>query len=204
MSALPREKEIGLLGELWFLKLLTQLAGDRSVGAWTAPDDEAHDFRLGSLEIEVKTTTSNERVHWIHGLGQLEPSPEADLRLLSVHLTSPGIDAGFSLSSLVQDLRSTFRDMGQEDLFMTRFQAYTGLPPGDEIQYTRRYKHRSPAALMSVGQAGFPKLLAKDLQDIPRDGLDRIVRVDYAIGVDGLGVSEGSTEFIDILAGHLA
>jgi hypothetical protein len=106
-GALSREHQVGLFGEL-----TTLLAAGRALGvssalaAWRGPQREEHDFGLPDLDLEVKTTSTENRVHWIHGATQLLPTPGRALVLLSLQITDAGVGPGNTLTDLVQAART--------------------------------------------------------------------------------------------------
>ena len=71
LTGLTHEERVGLTGELWALLRLMGTRGAEAVDSWTGPAKEAHDFRLDSDEIEVKTTSGQRRRHQISRLDQL-------------------------------------------------------------------------------------------------------------------------------------
>lgn len=106
LGPLTREKEIGLFGELLFVEFLIATTGSSAaIEAWQGPLSEEHDFTFAKLTVEVKTTSSERRVHTIHGLTQLVPGPGLPLSLISIQITrgSPGL--GRTLPKLVADVR---------------------------------------------------------------------------------------------------
>ncbi|MBK6456063.1 MAG: PD-(D/E)XK motif protein [Gemmatimonadetes bacterium] len=87
---LSTERQIGLLGELLFLERLMSRIGSDAVDAWMGPLAEPHDFRVGSREYEIKTTTASHRVHTVHGTEQLVPSLGCSLSVISILVGPPG------------------------------------------------------------------------------------------------------------------
>lgn len=105
-SPLPIEREIGLLGELLFLDYcMTALGPQAAVSAWHGPLAEEHDFAIGSVHVEVKSTASDRRVHVIHGLDQLEPLTGVPLVLVSIQLTRSSPDSGRTLPAVIAAVR---------------------------------------------------------------------------------------------------
>jgi hypothetical protein len=100
LAGLSEEEELGLIGELWLLERLLTSQGSEAIGFWVGPASENHDFRYGSCEIEVKTTSQADRVHLINSMHQLEASQGHNLFLQSVHVQMAGGQAGFSLCAL--------------------------------------------------------------------------------------------------------
>lgn len=106
-SPLPLEREIGLLGELLFLEYCMNAVGARAaINAWHGPLAEEHDFAVGNLHVEVKTTTSDRRVHVIHGLDQLAPLTQVPLALLSLQLTRTSPESGRTLPTVIAAVRT--------------------------------------------------------------------------------------------------
>ncbi|MBJ7469829.1 MAG: PD-(D/E)XK motif protein [Solirubrobacteraceae bacterium] len=98
------QAEVGLVGELLVLRAMLDTAA-AGASAWRGGLSEEHDFGFADVDVEVKTTTSEQRRHWIHGLGQLVPTGDSPLWLLSVQLTRAGEGDGHRLPELIDDLR---------------------------------------------------------------------------------------------------
>lgn len=105
---------IGLHGEIAVLTSLGERFGWRlAVESWTGPKSEEHDFVLPDFDLEVKTTTSERRVHTIHGIGQLDQSPGRPLSLISIRMTRGGV-AGRSLAQSVDAVQKALASEGVE------------------------------------------------------------------------------------------
>jgi Putative PD-(D/E)XK family member, (DUF4420) len=196
---LPQEKIIGLLGELWTLNRLIDARTGEALRSWTGPRGDAHDFRIGDIELEVKATTRQRRIHRIHGIDQLEPSVDARLYLVSVQLAAGGSsDDAFSLYELLESTRKRLTSFGQADQFGEVIADRYGLSKDDEQKYAEAFMLRSPTRLILVDDA-LPRLLSSDLATIPRPELHRIVELEYALDVDGLGVPDGTEDFNEVL-----
>jgi hypothetical protein len=101
-GGLPHEKQVGLFGELVvLLSLAAHSTPAGAVAAWRGPDREEHDFGLPGVDVEVKTTMSEHRRHWIGAPTQLVPTPDRDLHLLSLQITASGAGPGATLTDLV-------------------------------------------------------------------------------------------------------
>lgn len=108
---MAEEQEIGLYGELLVLEsLLRDGDPDRAVGAWIGPLHEEHDFAFEDARVEVKTTSTEHRIHLITGLRQLEPVEGIPLWLLSIQITRAGNGQGRTLAALIQDVRAVSGD----------------------------------------------------------------------------------------------
>lgn len=98
---LSEEAEIGLFGELLILQhLLKTTESQTALGAWRGHCLEEHDFGLPELDLEVKTTTNETRLHWINSLTQLRPTLARPLHLASIQLTGAGAN-GLTLADIV-------------------------------------------------------------------------------------------------------
>ncbi|MEU4253370.1 PD-(D/E)XK motif protein [Amycolatopsis sp. NPDC026612] len=107
LESLGIEEEIGLFGELLVLRaLIGPLGAAAAVDAWCGPDAEEHDFALDDFDLEVKTTHSERRAHWISSWTQLTERPERPLWLASLQLTRSGPTAGRTLSESIEDART--------------------------------------------------------------------------------------------------
>jgi hypothetical protein len=195
-SVLSEERQAGLFGELVFLERLLLSGVAQAVSAWVGPDRQAHDFRLGELEFEVKTTSSAKRVHTINGLGQLKPSLNCNLYLLSIQTTDAGT-GGVSLPELVDVLRGTIPP-GELKGFEARLET-SGFTERHRSHYVRRRRLRSPMVLIPVLD-GTPRLTPDALSALPETfAASRIGAVVYDIDVSNLGAVDGSPEFLAII-----
>ncbi|MFE1909504.1 PD-(D/E)XK motif protein [Streptomyces gardneri] len=108
--ALSFERRIGLLGELSMLsRLADTYSWETAVEAWTGPYGEEHDFALLDFDIEVKTTAAERRRHVIHGIEQLQATPDRPLWFASLRLTRGGA-GGRTLSESVHAVREAVAD----------------------------------------------------------------------------------------------
>jgi hypothetical protein len=116
-AGLSRERQIGLYGELTFLK--TMLAsGTPAVNAltwWHGPDSKNQDFQAGKRGLEVKTTTSNSStIIRISNELQLDNSECEPLYLL--HLWLRELDgAGLSLPDLIDGIIQQLDDSAAQN-----------------------------------------------------------------------------------------
>ena len=181
---LSEDQEIGLFGELVALDRLIDGVGEtKALAAWLGPRAEEHDFVLGEADVEVKTTRSERRIHVIHGLGQLTPTPGRPLHLMSVQVTGAGAAGnGETLPELIERIRRRLRsghtdfddrltDCGWEDAQADRL-------------YTTRLLVRSEPRFYNVDGA-FPAITSAGLSRIvTRPELVR--SIDYRIDVTDL------------------
>ena len=197
-SLMSEETQAGLFGELWLLERLIAVQGVDALDAWVGPLRQPHDFRLGTIEFEVKTTSGAKRVHTINGLGQLEPSLDCALYLLSLKLANAGA-GGRTLSEAVASIEAR---LASSHAALTRFRAglaTLGYDPVDAPLYVRRRRLRDAAVLIAVTD-GVPRLTVDSLAQIDaRFATGRISQVSYAIDVDGFGVADGTEAFLAVI-----
>jgi alpha-ketoglutarate-dependent taurine dioxygenase len=106
-GGLTHEQQVGLFGELVvLLSAAAQTTPAQAVAAWRGPAREEHDFGLGNADVEVKTTMSEHRRHWISTGTQLVPTPGRDLYLLSLQVTGAGNGPGATLADAVAAARA--------------------------------------------------------------------------------------------------
>ena len=193
-ARMSQDAQLGLAGELWLLLRLLSVRGPSGLAAWTGPSGDAHDFRLGEAEIEVKTTTSELRTHIVSRLDQLEPSPESSLYILSLQLAAAGLGAGWTLPEQIAEARTLLRGQtGRIDQFD---QALGGLGWSEEEAdaYTARYKIRTPPTLVTVDEH-CPRLVPADVNRILGERAGRLSDVQYRVDLEGMGAPEGSAAF---------
>lgn len=188
------ERQLGLVGELLFLRLLFGRIGVAAVDAWLGPLGEPHDFRVNKREFEVKTSISVQRRHTINGLDQLVPSDQCELFLVSILLGPPGSSDGFSLSRLVGEMSAALG--GAKDR-LARFESaldVCGFRHEDAAHYSRCYVMRRPVGLVRVDKT-FPMLTRKTVEGALGSLAARIGSVQYEVIVDGLEHEEGTSDF---------
>lgn len=95
--------EVGLFGELLVVHALLE-TGAGGAASWRGGLSEEHDFGLVDADVETKTTSSERRHHWIHGLTQLVQTGDAPLWLLSLQITRGGETQGQRLPDLIDQV----------------------------------------------------------------------------------------------------
>lgn len=162
-SALSREQEVGLLGELLVLEsLLNSHSPEDALAMWRGPESEEHDFSLYDSDIEVKTTTSEERTHWISSTHQLSPVGSRPLMLVSIQLTPKMGLNSVALPNLIDHLGGRFGSF--EVRFRDKLEA-VGYLSDDADLYTTEWALRNPVAFYAVDD-DFPKLTPKELSEL--------------------------------------
>jgi len=198
VTMLSEEKQTGLAGEVWMLERLFASSGHSALDSWTGPRGEAHDFRVGDKEFEVKATRTERRIHSISSATQLAPSPGRNLFLLSVQFANAGAAAGASLADRLRTVRRLFEPFGRAGEFDALLLARYGISEANADHYRDRLQLRSKPYLVPITPR-FPSLQENDILAIPRAEMQRISRVQYTLDVSGLGFADGSAEFAALL-----
>ena len=176
-DGLGREKQIGLYGELVFLKTLigAGVPTADAVGWWYGPVRENQDFQAGNRAVEVKTTTGNSPTSMrIANELQLDDADCDSLYLLHLWLKELDRD-GVSLPQLVDEIAGLLAGTAAQ-LFADRL-AEAGYhevhrPLYEDTGYTERQRR------YYVVRDAFPRIRRADL----RSGVSR---VEYGIDVAG-------------------
>lgn len=186
---LSPDQQLGLIGELLVVRrFLAAGSEDEVFDWWLGPDAEQHDLALPDHDVEIKTTVAERRSHVIHGVGQLQPNPGRALWLLSIQVTRAGGAEGFSLSSLVDDVRDRVSNKRER---LAEHLAGAGWRVDDADLYRDRYILRSHPAAYLV-DADFPALTPERLAAVvPHPEL--VSAVSYRVDVTGrdAGVPDG-------------
>ena len=188
IGRLSPEREIGLFGELLMLSNVVRRIGSAAgLAAWVGPIGGEHDFALAEEDVEVKTTTAEERHHWIGSLSQLVATGSRELHLVSLQLTDAGTSVlGMTLPELVTTVRERLELPEQG-----RFNAVvrdSGYHDEASSQYRRRFALRSAPLALTVGGT-FPRLTA-DILRLGGARLERLPEVRYVVDLDGLDGNE--------------
>lgn len=192
---LSTDAEIGLFGELLVLRHLLSVVGpEEGLAAWLGTLGEEHDFSLPELDLEVKTTQSERRRHWIGSLTQLVAAPDRDLWLVSVQVTAAGAAAdGRTLSGLIDEIRSSLAS--EERSAFDGGLSEAGYTHEAARLYTRLLVLRASPAAFDTSVAAFPRLTPEMLDGAGAD-LSRIPEVSYTVDLSGLPPGH-----LDLLAG---
>lgn len=112
---------LGLVGELMVIRALTmEMSPGRVLTSWAGSNPSARDIQLGSLGLEVKSTTQLVSSHEVSGTWQTEPghpvgeAPETRLWLVSLGLASDMDANQWSLAGLEEDIRQRAADAPEE------------------------------------------------------------------------------------------
>lgn len=196
-NVLSDDFQAGLAGELWVLDRLMRGSDPTAVDAWTGPDRDAHDFRLATTELEVKTTSGEHRRHTINRLDQLEPSSGLALHLVSIQVEGAGLADGWSLGDQVDAIRKLVTGHPAAKAFEQKLGDW-GWSDRERVHYPRRRRLRTPARLVPVDDE-CPRLVSGILEPALGSLVHRIDQVTYRLDVESLGVEDGEPNFEAIL-----
>ncbi|MEV0034560.1 PD-(D/E)XK motif protein [Streptomyces sp. NPDC050804] len=180
------EKRVGLIGELAALTSIAQVHDwPTALRSWKGPSNEEHDFGLPGYDLEVKTTASEQRRHTIHGLGQLTPTGDRPLWLVSLQLTRGGTD-GRTLTDCVRAVRQDVADRAPACVDRLDGQlAAAGWDP--ELPDDERWRLRTTAVAL-LADDRLPRL---DIRSLPPQFRGRVRDLTYTLDVSGLPPSPG-------------
>ena len=165
VSRMSKQQEIGLIGELLVLQyLMTELGNEAAFNYWRGWDNTEHDFDLGNSDMEVKTTTNEQRYHRISSITQMMPTPGRDLWALSLQITetSAGATSAYNLSELVIDILGKVREKSVRIELIERLKRVNWLERHASL-YTSWFRVRSKPVLCLVDDK-FPALTPPKLE----------------------------------------
>lgn len=161
---LSDEQQTGLFGELGVLLHLFDTVGEEpALRAWLGPENEEHDFVTADVDLEVKTTLGERRVHMIGSASQLATTGDRPLYLISLQVTKAGDAAdGETLPQRVARVRTR---LGRQAYLVDDHLRRLGWDDDRALSlYRRRYLARTTPRAYLVDDA-FPAI---DHQDIAR------------------------------------
>lgn len=194
-TILSEEAQLGLRGELIFLRRLILMMGDDALSAWTGPIKQPHDFRFGAVEFEVKATRGATHEHIINGLGQLEPSPAHKLYVLSIRFAPAGANAGTTLSTDIEKTRNSLQPIKQKE-FDRILETYFGYRKEHADFYVEKLQLADKPSVIPVDD-NCPRITRNLLMELPHRS--RIGEIRYRACFEGLGFDSESDEFNAIL-----
>jgi hypothetical protein len=175
-QALSPEAEIGLVGELSFLRSVIEAGVPAviAVESWVGPFDGIQDFILGTGAVEVKATLSARGFPAkVGSLEQLDDSVRKPLFVAGARFDER--DSGRNLSEWAEDVREIVSgDVEASGMFADRLLA-AGYHKAHADRYPRRFAHEG-TKVVEVGER-FPRI-------IPGNVPDGIRKVIYEIDLD--------------------
>lgn len=170
---IARTTVVGIYGELVFLERLARVNADAALDAWTGPRGHRHDFTGSAIGVEVKTSeVSQAREIEIHGLEQLEPTPDAELYLAYFRIESN--PSGVSPAELIQRCYSN-------GVSPDKLPALLDMAGLSGLQSAAEKFRVAESGVFDVDD-GFPRLVTSDLkQESQPTGVTRVsYRVDLS------------------------
>jgi hypothetical protein len=200
VGLLSVEQQLGLIGELWVLNRLIAIRGSEALDTWTGPLAEPHDFRFTGIELEVKATRNRQRIHIINGLEQLVPSANQKLYILSLQFEPASTTDSWSLPQMVSSTRANLQiDPARQRTFDRLIGEGCSYRVSDEQHYQCKFRLRTKAALVHVDDH-CPKITRELVrQTVGTAAEQRILEVRYSVDLEGLGVVDGSPDFLATL-----
>jgi hypothetical protein len=174
---LPPDAQIGLLGELWMLRLLTESKlGAAALDCWQGPLRAAQDFHVLGGAIEVKSTVQTKSfLAQINSIEQLDG--ERSPNFLCAFRFEENTD-GISLVELVTSLRARFTQAGVQRGFEA-FLMVMGYHDEHAPLYERSLTLKEARAFLSEG----------DMPRLTRATLPASIRsARYTLDIDSLEV----------------
>ncbi|MAD75695.1 MAG: hypothetical protein CML20_13065 [Rheinheimera sp.] len=175
-NPLSPEAELGLAGELYFVKVLlkSHLPSEVVLNAWVGPEDAQQDFLLGQGAIEVKATMSSSGFPVkIGSLEQLDDAVASPLFLAAVKFV--GTDEGMTLSGMVTDIEHILREEPEMvNLFYERL-LLAGYTASHSEQYTRQFEPKEQRIFIVTND--FPRMTTAS---VPAG----VIRAIYEINLD--------------------
>ncbi|MFC8448529.1 PD-(D/E)XK motif protein [Kitasatospora sp. NPDC057223] len=180
-------EQLGLLGELFTLRRFARALGwQAALDAWKGSEHEEHDFGLSSLDLEIKTTSGERRLHTVHGLGQFTATPGRPLWVLSLQFTRSGV-GGTSIVTEIEQLRSVLAaEAGPSaEVFERKLKASGWTTDVERHPPEDRWSLRTPPLLLRVDHR-MPCLGPESLQALPEGIRSRILEINYRVDLTGL------------------
>ena len=177
-TTLGSEAEIGLFGELVFLRSMIQagLPSEVAIEGWLGPMNGIQDFVLGGGAVEVKTTVATSGFPaTIGSLDQMDDSTRQPLFLAAVRIC---LDAtGMSLPTIIEDTRTLLgEDPAARHTFNIRL-IHAGYLDAVSEHYRRSFAHVS-TRIFHVAE-GFPRLTRARVPP-------QVIQARYELDIDGV------------------
>ena len=152
-SSLDEMIIVGLIGELLTLNEVLEV-NPNGLDGWHGPDSDRHDFRAGSVTIEVKTSlgADGNKIH-INGIKQLEIAAEESLLIRHIRI-EPDPDGQLAVPDLVATAAALLVD---QSLFEEKLEKLGYTADTRERWHANRYK-RVGESTYEV-KDGFPRLI---------------------------------------------
>ena len=186
-DGLSKEEQIGLYGELSFIKEIysKQISPEKIINYWHGPEGGLHDFKFSDYLVEIKTFSKNKNKIRISNVDQLNYKFFTNLYLGCVEIENN--NSGLTLVNLIDDLKnSIFKENHIQEQFNEKLSLY-GYLEIHKDNYTNKFLV-SNINYYKVKE-GFPSILKKDL-------VEGITDIYYAIELTNCEKFKCSGDFI--------
>ena len=185
----PLSVQIGLFGELLFLKQCVLKFGPGAVDGWFGPQNSRHDFEFSFGAFEVKTSrVLAEKRMTVHGLAQFDVSSDSNLQLLLIQVEFA--TNGVSIADIIEALLALGVSADKLNLKLSNFHEFFAI---EVPSWSRTLKLKPFKASVFRVLPDFPTLRASDFGE---EQLSRISKIEYSMKLDGLPCIEfSSSEF---------
>lgn len=197
-TRLSHEQEVGLFGELLMVDAVLATGVARAT-AWRGGLGEEHDFGFPNTDVETKTTSGEQRRHWIHGLSQLVETGAVPLWLVSLQITRGGDQGSATLPNLIA--RVLERASGGERSRVAHNLDAVGWDETQSDLYADTWHLRSVPLALRVSDA-LPRLTGEVLS---RAGIDagRLGQVSYELDLTGTTSSPDPPSALSAIVDHM-
>jgi hypothetical protein len=194
-----KDLEKGLLGELWFLENLITHLGPSIIRDWRGSEGDRHDFRMQNEEFEIKTTSSDERAHYISSIAQLEASKGCNLQLVSIQIapTKSGKNT-LSVNKLITKIKKKLNSEDYNSMFNLKLKEYINDDLSAVLKMKTNYVFSSEPMSMNVDE-NFPRISKNEFNNLKHS--ERVSDIKYRLNVEGLGESCDGQNFKKIIKG---
>lgn len=196
-SSLSIERIVGFWAEFEVLARLLSCHGSPFFANWNGWRSDRHDFRISTLELEVKATLAAESIHVINGLNQLSPSDGHSLYLLSFQLIRS--ESGMTLSDQVKRVTDLVIADSSALTMLETAKKELGLSNSNLAMSKERLLLRGEPRLIPIDNA-VPRLTSDTLnQVIAPQALARLTELHYRVNFTGLGYDSETHSFRKLL-----
>lgn len=175
-NPLSPEAELGLAGELYFLKtlLISSMPPALALKAWVGPDDAPQDFLIGIGAVEVKATLSSSSFPVkIGSLEQLDDATVSPIFLAAIKFSlSKG---GMTLPEMVAEIEGILIEEPDMTSLLNEKLLSAGYITSHAENYSRRFKSKEQRIL--IVENHFPRLT---IGSVPIG----VIKASYEINLD--------------------
>lgn len=178
-AKIPAEILQGLYGELYFLlhKMIPLYGVERSVNAWSGPDNKSKDFAIDTTWYEIKTIGANAPDVHISSLAQLSSSYEGHLVIIRAESMADEFDGDDdSVGKLLTSILATISDEATESVFLSKLSAF-GFDSSDN-SFNAKFDIKTIGLYLVNND--FPRLTETDIQ------FPEMTNVQYSLNVSAL------------------